>query len=232
MVAASFATAGCRTANLLSTRDEVHIGREASKDVEQQFRVDHDSADAQRVKRIGERLLVHTDQRPGVPYSFKVLDAKDVNAVSLPGGPVYVFRGLLDLVEDDDDALATVMGHEIGDINARHAAKQISQQLQANFAIAFLVRGYTAQQLAGLGTDLLGLKFTRDDEYEADRRGLSYAYKAGFDPNGLTRFFQKLQTVDKKSGGTPEFLRTHPVTKSRIDKAEKLIEAQEYKYGQ
>ena len=66
---------------------------------------------------------------------------------------------------------------------------------------------------------------------DADRRGLSYAYKAGFDPNGLVRFFEKLQTLDKR-GGTPEFLRTHPVTKSRIDRAQKLIDARDYRYGQ
>src|SRR2546421_3716251 len=229
---AALLSAGCRGHNILSTRDEVHIGREVSADVEHTYRVDNTSEDAKRVRRIGERLLVHTDGRPGVPYSFRVLDAKDVNAVSLPGGPIFVFRGLLDLVGDDDDELATVIGHEIGHVNARHAAKQISQQLEANLAIGLLVKGRTASQLAGLGADLIGMKFSREDEYEADRRGLSYAYKAGFDPRGMIRFFEKLSALDKRAGGTPEFLRTHPVTKARIDKAQKLIEAQEYKFGQ
>jgi len=229
-LAAASLLAGCRAKNILGTRDEVAIGKEASQEIEKQFRVDAASQDAQRVRRIGERLLIHSDQRPGVPYSFKVLDTKEVNAVSLPGGPVYVMRGLLDLVGDDDDALACVMGHELGHVNGRHAAKQISQQIQTNLAIGILLRGGTAQQLAGLGADLLGLKYGRDDEYESDRRGLSYAFKAGFDPKGLIRFFQKLQAMEK-SGGTPEFLRTHPVTRSRIERAERIIEAQDYPYG-
>lgn len=230
-LAASSFLAGCKNSNVLSTSQEVGIGKSASSDIEKQYRVDTTSADAKRVARIGERLLIHTDRRPNVPYTFKVLDMKEVNAVSLPGGPIYVYRGLLDMAGDDDDALATVMAHEIGHINARHAAKQISQQLEANMAISLLLKGNTAQNLAGLGANLLSLNYSRDDEYEADRRGLSYAYKAGYDPHGMIRFFRKLQTMEKGSG-SPEFLRTHPVTKSRIDRAEKLIETQDFPYGQ
>lgn len=222
-------TTGCRGTNFLSTKDEVRMGRDASKEIEREYRVDTTSADAQRVQRIGERLLVHTDKREGVPYSFKVLDVKEVNAVSLPGGPIYIFRGLLDLIGEDDDALACVMGHEIGHINARHAAKQISQQIAANIGIAVLLKGQ-AQDIAGLAANLLSLQYSRDDEYEADRRGLSYAYKAGFDPQGMIRFFKKLNAMER-GGGTPEFLRTHPVTQSRIDRAQKIIEAQDYRYG-
>lgn len=223
--------AGCKNTNFLSTKDEVRLGRDASKEIESKYRVDTDSPDAQRVRRISERILAHIDQRPGVPYAVKVLDLKDVNAISLPGGPIYVFRGLLDLLGEDDDALACVIGHEVGHTNARHVAKQISQQLAANIGIALILRGQTAQNIAGLAADLLSLSFSRDDEYEADRRGLSYAYKAGFDPRGMIRFFEKLQSLEKKGGGGPEFLRTHPVTRNRIARAEKIIETQDYRYG-
>src|SRR5262249_2808674 len=157
----------------------------------------------------------------------KVLDLKDVNAVSLPGGPVYVFRGLIDLAGDDDDELANVIAHELGHITGRHIAHQYTKQLQAQLLLTVLLQGSgrTAQNLARLRLDLFSLKFSCDDEDDADRRGLSYAYKAGFDPTGMTRFFQKLQTLEKRGGGTPEFLRTHPVTKSRIDRVEKMIES-------
>ncbi len=242
MCAMLLGAASCGKGTIWSTKDEVNIGKQASKEVEHEYRLDESSDDAKRVKRIGERLLAHTDVRPGVPYSFRVLDTKDVNAVSLPGGPIYIFRGLIDLIGEDDDALATVIGHEIGHTNGRHIAHQYTKQLQAGLLLGLILQGQgrTVQNLAGIGQELLGLKFTRDDEYEADRRGLSYAFKAGFDPQGMIRFFKKLQELEKRPSGTgvggggggPEFLKTHPVTKSRIDKATKLIESEDYKFGQ
>lgn len=226
------ATAGCKNTNFLSTRDEVRIGRDVSEEIDKEYRVETDSKDATRVRRIAERVMLHAEQRRDVPYTFKVIDAPVVNAVSLPGGPVYVYRGLLDLAGTDDDAVACVIAHEVAHINARHAAKMISQQLAANIGIAILVRGRDLQNLAGLASDILSLRYSRDDEYESDRRGLSYAQKAGYDPRGMVRFFKLLQTMEKKGSGGPEFLRTHPVTRARIDRAEKIIETQNYPYGQ
>ncbi len=224
---------GCGSGNLLSTRDEVRIGRQASANIERQFRVEVTSADADRVKKIGERLLLHCDPRPGVPYTFKVLDMPEVNAASLPGGPVYVYKGILDLIGDDDDALACVIGHELGHINGRHLAKQYTKQVQAGLILTVLLqgRGTAVSELANAGMELLSFKYGRDDENDADRRGVSYAYKAGFDPMGMVRSFQKLQSLEKKNGGDPEWLRNHPLTKARIDKVNKLIETQDYRYG-
>ncbi len=231
LIAALMGATGCKNTNFLSTKDEIRLGRDAAKEIERRYPVDTTSADAARVKRIGERILLHAEQRPGVPYSFKVLDLRDVNAVSLPGGPIYVFRGLLDLLGDDDDALAAVIGHELGHVNGRHAAKQVSQQLAANIGITLLLRGQAAD-IASVASDLLSLSYSRDDEYEADRRGLSYSYKAGFDPRGLVRFFEKMQELEKKGGsGAPELLRTHPLTKGRISRSEKIIETQDFRYG-
>src|SRR2546423_3820746 len=140
-LAATVAIAGCGKGTVWSTKDEVRIGREASKEVDRMYRVEVDSEDARRVQRVGDRLLLHTDSRVGVPYTFRVIDAKDVNAVSLPGGPVYVFRGLLDLAGDDDDELACVMGHEIGHINGRHISHQYTKQLQTNILLTVLLQG-------------------------------------------------------------------------------------------
>src|SRR5438874_7911560 len=88
--------AGCRTRSFLSTKQEVNLGREGARQVEQQYRVDTNSPDAERVRRVGQSLLAHTDRRD-IPYAFRVLDAKEINAFSIPGGPVYVYRGLLDM---------------------------------------------------------------------------------------------------------------------------------------
>ncbi len=231
MVAASGLT-GCRTKSFLSTRQEVGLGKEGARQVEQELRVDTASADADRVRRIGMSLLPHMDRRD-VPYTFKVLDAREINAFSLPGGPVYIYRGLLDMVGDDDDALACIMGHECGHINARHAARQISSQFITNILLGLAIPNPTSQNLAGLGAELISLKYSRDDEYEADRRGLSYAHFAGYNPEGMIRFFKKLQRMEKREGGGgPEWLQTHPLTGARIQKAETLIEHNDFRYGQ
>src|SRR5579884_842430 len=230
----SVGLSGCRTKSFLSTRQEVSLGKEGTRQVEQQYRVDTTSPDAERVRRIGERLLPHIDKRD-VPYSFKVLDSPEINAFSLPGGPVYVFRGLLDMIGDDDDALACIMGHELGHVNARHAARAISSQLATNILLTLALGNAsgTTQNLAGLAANLIDLKYSRDDEYEADRRGLSYAHFAGYDPHGMIRFFDKLMRMEKREGhGSPEWLEDHPLTKARIAKAEAIIDHNDYRYGQ
>jgi len=222
---------GCRTRSFLSTRQEVDIGKNVSRQVEQEYRIDTASPDADRVRKIGQSLLAHMDKRD-VPYSFKVIDGREINAFSLPGGPVYVYRGLLDMVGNDDDALACILGHECGHINGRHAAKQISSQY-ATELLLLAIPNPTAQNLASGAASLVSLKYSRDDEYEADRRGMSYAHNAGYDPNGMIRFFDKLERMEKREGGhDPEWLQNHPVTKARIAKAETLIEHNDYRFGQ
>jgi predicted Zn-dependent protease len=222
---------GCRTKSFLSTRQEVGLGKEAARQVEQEYRVDTASPDADRVRRVGQTLLDHMDKRD-VPYTFKVIDGKDINAFSLPGGPVYVYRGLLDMMGDDDDALACVLGHECGHVNGRHAARQISSAYATNLLL-LAIPNPTAANLASGAASLVSLKYSRDDEYEADRRGLSYAHFAHYDPNGMIRFFGKLERLEKREGGNgPEWLQNHPLTKARIDKAKMLIERNDFRYGQ
>lgn len=226
------ATPGCRTRSFLSTKQEIGLGKEGAREVEQQFRVDTSGPDADRVRRVGARLIPHMDRRE-VPYSFKVLVAKGINAFSLPGGPVYVYRGLLDVMGDDDDALACVLGHECGHVNARHVARHISTEILNTLAINIFIPNPVAQEGAGLLTEVFSLKYSREDEYEADRRGLSYAHFAGYNPEGMIHFFDKLERLERRqAGGDPEWLRDHPLTAARIEKAHAIIEHSDFRYGQ
>lgn len=227
----SLGVGGCRGTNLLSTKEEVRLGRQAAAEVERRYKVVKNTPQAARVASIGARIIEHCDQREGVPYFVKLLDVDQVNAVSLPGGPLYVYTGLLDFLGADDDALACIIGHEVGHIDARHAAKQMSQQLVANLGISILIRGRTEQDIAALTSELLNLSYSREDEHEADHRGVSYAHKAGYKATGMLHFFKKLAEQEKGGARDPELLRTHPYASARMARVERIIERQDYRYG-
>lgn len=226
----SLLSTGCRTRSFMSTQQEINLGQEGARQVEQEYRVIDSGPQVQRVQRIGRSLLDHMSDRRDVPYSFGVVEAKGANAFALPGGPIYVTTGLLDLLGSDDAALAGVLGHELGHINARHAARQMSSQLATNVLLDLALQNPSNRQLAGVGTQIVSLKYSREDEYDSDRRGLGYTYHAGYDPRGLISFFQKLQQ-QSQSGGPPEWLSTHPVTSGRIDRAQMQIANKNFSFG-
>ncbi|GBC93774.1 Beta-barrel assembly-enhancing protease [bacterium HR15] len=219
---AGLALTGCK-GTLWSKKDEVRIGKEVSLEVEKAYKLDPNPAHQQRVQLIGQRLLTVAKVEP-YEYTFKVLDSEEVNAFALPGGPVYVMRGLLEMVGNDDDELACVIGHELAHINRRHAAKQVTRGTWASVLIALGTKG-KVRDIAEISAALLQLKYSRNQEYEADRLGLEYAYQSGYDPNGMIRFFQKLLAKQKEGDkGILANLRTHPLTENRIWRARQHIE--------
>lgn len=220
---AAFILSGCGT-NILSRNEEIQIGKEGARGLESRYRLSNDRADINLVQRIGNRI-VSANNLSDWPWTFKVIDDPTVNAVSLPGGPVYVFRGLLDALGRNESELAGVIAHEMAHVEKRHAAKQYSSQVIAMGGISVFTGGDT-QTVVQLANMLVQLQYSRGDEYDADSTGIAYMYRAGFDPWGLVRFFEKLQRLNNEGQGNvvTNVLRTHPLTRDRIDRAKREIE--------
>jgi predicted Zn-dependent protease len=178
------------------------------------------------VNRIGQNLVRNSDAQ--VPFTIKVVDTGDVNAFALPGGFFYVDSGLI-LAADNEAELAGVMAHEIAHVAACHLARENTrgQLMQlASIPLIFVGGGvgYAAQSLAGLAVPLGFLRFTRGFESEADFLGVEYLYKAGYDPQALTAFFEKIKALEKHQPGTlAKTFDTHPQTPDRIAKTQQEI---------
>jgi len=179
------------------------------------------------VNRLGQNLVRNSDAQ--VPFSFKIIDSDVVNAMSLPGGFVYVDSATI-LAADGEAELAGVMAHEIAHVCARHATRQLTRSQYANFATIPLIFvgggiGYAAYEAAGLALPLTFLSFQRSFEAEADYLGLQYMYKAGYDPQSFVAFFEKLQAMEKQKPGTlAKAFASHPQTPDRIAKSQEEIE--------
>lgn len=220
---ASTPLTGCKKFNLLSKDEEIRIGREGSAEIEKQVPISRNPTDVALVEKIGQRLVAANNLK-NWPFTFKVIEDREINAFALPGGPIYIHRGLLDLTEGNEDELACVIGHEMGHVENRHAAKMYSQGLLADLAIILGTRGQVATA-ADIIKVFGQMRYSRDNEYESDSFGLRAAYKAGYDPNGMIRFFTKMQR--KEASGNKDIiennLRSHPLTQARIDRAKREI---------
>ena len=222
--------AGCKSgtfSNHYNTAQEVKMGQEYSNQVETQSRMDLDPVENARVQRIAKPIFEQARLlRPDVVYSIKIIDSREVNAFSLPGGWVYVYTGLLDKIGNDDDALACVIGHESSHVVFRHAVKQISDAEAKGLLVNILgatTNNYNLYNGATALYELDQLHYSREDEYQADKYGLMFAYNAGYDPYGMPRFFAKLQQLEKVNGAPPAYELDHPLTKTRILRANQLI---------
>ncbi len=210
-------------AGLISEKQELQMGKDGAKQIESQYKVSTNKQLTAEIEQIGKKLAAKSS-RPNLPWVFKVLETKDVNAISVPGY-VYVFTGLIDFVKNDKDALAGVIGHEIGHTCGRHAAKTVEKQLTYALAIQLLMKKGDPQKLGNIAANLALLGYSRKDEYQADKYGVDYMYAAGYDPNGMVKFFEQLQAKEGKNPGTglEKYFRTHPPTKDRIQRVKDEI---------
>ncbi len=205
---------------------EVALGRQLAAEVDRSAKLVTDPIINEYVNRIAQNIVLHSDAK--VPFTIKVIDANEVNAFALPGGFLYVNRGLLEAA-DNEAEVAGVMAHEIAHVTARHGIEQASkgQLLQwGSLPLIFLggLGGFIIQQVAGIALPLTFLKFSRGAEKEADRLGAQYMWASGYDPNALITFFEKLQGQEKRKPGTLEkVFSTHPMTGDRIKEVRELI---------
>ena len=214
--------------NFYSIEREIGLGKGLAQEVERSSKLIDDPVIVEYVNRVGQNLVRNSDAK--VPFTIKVIDSDEVNAFALPGGFFYVNSGLI-LRAQEESELAGVMAHEISHVTARHGTKQATKGEMMQLATIPLMllgpggwAGYGIYQALQLAIPLSYLKFSRDDEREADFLGLQYMYKAGYDPNAYVTFFERIQADEKRRPGTiPKFFSTHPPTPERIADAQKEI---------
>src|SRR5512143_4192186 len=191
------AATGANQFSLYSEAQEIQMGRDADQQVAASLGLYPDPALQAYVQQLGAALAAKTE-RPGLPWTFRVVDDAAVNAFALPGGFIYVTRGLLGYVGSEAQ-LASVIGHEIGHVTARHSVTQLSRQELAGFGlgIASAVSPTIARYggLAGAGLGILFLSYSRADEQQADELGLRYMVRDNFAPSEMPKVFTMLERV-------------------------------------
>lgn len=230
---------GKRQLALVSKEQEIEMGKQAAEEVKQTMGRYPDEKLQAYVSSVGMQIAKHSE-RPDLPWSYTVIDDPTVNAFALPGGPVFITRGILTYMNSEAE-LASVLGHETGHITARHSVSQISkaQLAQLGLGVGMILSPELAQagQLAGAGLQLLFLKFGRGDEKQADELGFKYMVQQGYDPREMADVFQTLDRQSKQSGQgkIPEWLSTHPDPGNRAEtareRAAKIPDAARRKVG-
>ena len=222
---------GKRELSLISEGQEIEMGKQTDAEVVAQFGLYDDPALADYVSKLGLSLAAKT-QRPGLPYRFAVLDSPVVNAFAVPGGSVYITRGILALMSSEAE-LAAVLGHELGHVNARHSVRRMSQQMLAQIGLAAgsVISEKFAKYagLAGAGLQVLFLKYSRDDERQADALGVDYSRLTGYNPADMAVTFAALEKMGDLSGGRslPGFLSTHPLSSERIKNVQEMLKPED-----
>ena len=212
---------GCETLpapsfNILSTQQEVQLGRELAEEIEQQEPVHEDEQLQAYVRDIGRRLA-RVAPRRDVEYRFTVIDEPDtVNAFALPGGHMYLYTGLMQLMENEAE-LAGVMAHEIGHVVARHHGERLTRMYGYNLLVRVLL-GDDPGAAANIASNLVEMNFSRENEREADAIAVELLWRAGYDPGAMLTFMEKMREQEQRRGAAPSlpFLSSHPPTQERI----------------
>jgi len=228
------ASTGCSTVpvtgrsqlRLVSADQEMQLGLTSFDQMKKDTPISRDPAANAMVQRVGQRIAAAASKDlPNAQWEFVVFDSKEATAFCLPGGKIGVYTGILPIAQNDA-GLATVLGHEVAHAAAHHGAERMSYQMAAQKGEEFLSGTLTnsspalhAIALAAYGAgEKVGveLPFSRKDESEADHIGLVYMARAGYNPEEALAFWTRFNAAVSDAGGTPVFLRTHPLTDTRI----------------
>lgn len=234
LVLAASCWTGCTTVpvtgrsqlNLMSAGEEMQLGLTSFNQLKKETPISKDPAANALLQKVGKRVAaVAGPDMPNAQWEFVVFESKEANAFCLPGGKVGVYTGILPITKDES-GLATVIGHEVAHAVARHGGERMTDAMLLQTGGSLLgvgvssadPRWQSALMLAyGVGSKLGELKFSRNEESEADHIGLVYMARAGYDPEASVQFWQRFAAFSRQQGGTtPAFLRTHPTDETRI----------------
>jgi len=205
--------------NWYSVDTEIKMGKMYSEEIEKSTKFITDPVIVEYVNRIGQTIVKNSDCK--VPFTIKVIDSDEINAMALPGGFFYVNSGLI-LNADEEAELAGVMAHETAHVCAHHAVREQTRMNYAQLSTIPLIfiggwTGYGIYEAAGLAVPMTFLKFSRDFEAQADYLGVQYMYRAGYDPQAFISFFEKIQALEKRKPGlVAKAFSDHPQTPDRI----------------
>ena len=212
--------------NWYSTDSEIRMGRQYAAEIEKSTKFITDPVVTEYVNRIGQNIVKNSDCK--VPFTIKVIDTDEINAMALPGGFFYVNSGLI-LNADEEAELAGVMAHETAHVCAHHAARQMTRANYAQLGTIPLIfiggwTGYGIYEAASIAVPVTFLHFSREFESEADYLGVQYMYRAGYDPQAFISFFEKVQALEKRKPGlVAKTFSDHPQTPDRIEHSQNEI---------
>jgi predicted Zn-dependent protease len=216
------------TSCAVSQQQEVELGATTAAQVSAELPLVRDAAVVSYINTLGNQLAKVTDTR-NLSWQFTVVDSKEVNAFALPGGWVYVNRGLIQRATDMSE-LAGVIAHEIGHVTRRHSVQQLQQAQEANVGVTLLCtltkvcESGASQAAINIGGSALFAKFSRGDEAEADAEGVATTIKAGISPNGIPAMFRLLVSERQSNPGALDaFFASHPLEEDRITATEAQI---------
>jgi predicted Zn-dependent protease len=212
--------------NWYSTDSEIRMGRQYAAEIEKSTKFINDAVVTEYVNRIGQNIVKNSDCK--VPFTIKVIDSDEINAMALPGGFFYVNSGLI-LNADEEAEMAGVMAHETAHVCAHHAARQMTRANYAQLGTIPLIfiggwTGYGIYEAANIAIPMTFLHFSREFEAQADYLGVQYMYRAGYDPQAFISFFEKVQALEKrKPGMVAKAFSDHPQTPDRIEHSQEEI---------